>query len=116
MLLSFKKGICLTCTLLFIDKDNKVINADCVDTINSAEILDKVRYPRLFSIVKQFMIHGPCGKQNANSPCMDSKTKIVLKIFRKHLMNKLILIAMVIQIIDEAMMGNKFHLVNKKST
>ena len=28
--------------LLFIDKDNKVSNADCVDTIISAEILDEV--------------------------------------------------------------------------
>ena len=69
--------------LLFIDKDNKVNNADCVDTIISAEIPDEVRYSRLFSIVKQFMIHGPCGKQNMNSSCMDSKTKKCTKNFPK---------------------------------
>ena len=69
--------------LLFIDKDNKVSNADYVDTIISVEIPDEVRYPRLFSIVKQFMIHGPYGKQNINSPCMDSKTKQCTKNFPK---------------------------------
>ena len=71
--------------LLFIDKDNKVSNADYVDTIIRAEIPDEVRYPRLFHIVKQFMIHGPCGKQNMNSPCMDGKTKKCTKNFTKAL-------------------------------
>ena len=66
-----------------------------------------MKYPRLFSIVKQFMIHIPCGKQNMNSPCMDSKTNKCTKNFPKAFNKHTSLIAMVIQIIDEAMMGNR---------
>ena len=57
-----KRGLPHMHMLLFIVKDNKVSNVDCVYTIISSEIPDEVRYPRLFSIVKQFMIHGPWGK------------------------------------------------------
>ena len=30
----------------------------------STEILDENVFPNLYSIVKKFMIHGPCGDQN----------------------------------------------------
>jgi hypothetical protein len=31
---------------------------------------DKNVDPKLFEIVSQFMIHGPCGQINIKSPCM----------------------------------------------
>ncbi|WP_316206654.1 hypothetical protein, partial [Escherichia coli] len=46
-----------------------------VDEIISAEIPNRDIYPKLYSIVKQFMIRGPCGMQNINCPCMDKNTK-----------------------------------------
>ena len=70
--------------LLFVDQNNKIYNSDDVDKIISAEIPDEEQYPRLHGIVKQFTIHGLCGKYNMNSPCiMDPKTKKCTKNFPK---------------------------------
>ncbi|XP_046751314.1 uncharacterized protein LOC124414413 [Diprion similis] len=58
----------------YVYEDSKIRDADDVDRIVSAEIPDKTRYPLLHDIVRQCMVHGPCGQQNVDSPCMDTKT------------------------------------------
>ncbi|XP_072077968.1 uncharacterized protein [Arachis hypogaea] len=38
--------------------------------VNAAELSDPVRFPKLYSVVTKYMIHGPCGKLRPSSPCM----------------------------------------------
>ena len=68
-----KRGLPHAHILIWIHNDDKVRNGDDVDKHVSAEIPDKNLYPKLYSIIKKCMIHGPCGDQNPGSPCMESK-------------------------------------------
>jgi hypothetical protein len=34
---------------------------------------DEIENPRLFKIVKRFMIHGSCGAMNPNSVCIENR-------------------------------------------
>ena len=57
--------------LVFLQPGHRYINGKEIDKIISAEIPDKNKDRRLFDIVSALMIHGPCGPQNYQSPCMD---------------------------------------------
>ena len=46
--------------LLFLNRTSKINDADQIDKFISAEIPDELQNSRLFAIVKQFMIRGPC--------------------------------------------------------
>ncbi|XP_052626729.1 uncharacterized protein LOC128133375 [Lactuca sativa] len=65
--------------------DNNLPTVEFIDPIISAEILDRIEDPELYSLVNEFMIHGPCGGENMNCPCMVDKK--CSKSFPKQLCN-----------------------------
>ena len=66
-----KRGLPHAHILLYLDNDDRPKNPEQYDKIVCAEIPDPVLHPRLHSIVKDCMMHGPCGLRNRNSPCMN---------------------------------------------
>nr|KAJ0184525.1 hypothetical protein LSAT_V11C900487400 [Lactuca sativa] len=58
---------------LFMHSDNKLPTVELIDPIISAEIPDRIEDPKLYSLVNEFMVHGPCGAENMNCPCMVDK-------------------------------------------
>jgi len=65
-----KRGLPHAHILVLLQPGHQYNNAGEIDKIISVEIPDKSKEPRLFDIVSSFMIHGPCGPQNLQSPCM----------------------------------------------
>lgn len=55
--------------LFWLKKEYKCYSAIDIDSIICAELLDKYMQPKLYEIVSQFMMHGPCGYMNSKSPC-----------------------------------------------
>ncbi|CAH1415436.1 unnamed protein product [Lactuca virosa] len=51
-------------------EDRPDILFEYVDPYISAEIPNINEDPELYSLVREFMIHGPCGAENFNCPCM----------------------------------------------
>nr|KAJ0203081.1 hypothetical protein LSAT_V11C500297320 [Lactuca sativa] len=68
-----KRGLphCHIC--LFMHADSKRPTVEYIDPIISAEIPNTNEDPELYSLVSEFMIHGPCGAENMNCPCMVDK-------------------------------------------
>ena len=65
-----KRGLPHAHILFILHRDDKFSTPDAINKIVSAEIPDPIQSPHLFEIVTRCMIHGPCGSQNRNSPCM----------------------------------------------
>ncbi|XP_062075588.1 uncharacterized protein LOC133779672 [Humulus lupulus] len=65
-----KRGLPHAHLLLFLHSTLKNPSADHIDNIISAEIPNLNVDPDGYNAVNKFMIHGPCGKLNSNSPCM----------------------------------------------
>ena len=56
--------------LIWLESDYKLRNPVDIDRCISAEIPDKDTDPELYTLVKEFMIHGPCGTEHKSCPCM----------------------------------------------
>lgn len=65
-----KRGLPHAHILLFLHSGDKILNANDIDKIIFAEIPDSIEDPKLYKIVGDCMMHGPCGESNKNSPCM----------------------------------------------
>jgi hypothetical protein len=70
--IEFQKRGLLHCHMLMrIDEYNVPQTGEDIDKTISAEIPDPQTHPELHNIIISYMIHGPCGEINKNSPCMD---------------------------------------------
>src|SRR5271154_6043669 len=65
-----KRGLPHMHLLIFLDPQDKIYNADDVDTIVSAQLPDPILQPLLYNTVTTCMLHGPCGDDKPNAPCM----------------------------------------------
>ena len=65
-----KRGLPHCHLLLILSEGSKLRSATDIDTVICAEIPDPIMQPELHNIVKTSMVHGPCGAQNKQSPCM----------------------------------------------
>ena len=82
-----KHGLPHAHILVFLHPQFKHPNPDDIDKIISVELFDEQVELELFKIVFSFMIHGPCGIQNKNSPCIDDNGKCT-KFFPKFFCDK----------------------------
>ncbi|KAI9200048.1 hypothetical protein LWI28_001878 [Acer negundo] len=67
-----KQGLPHAHILLFMHSEDKPRTASDIDRMISAAIPDEKEDPTLFAAVETYMMHGPCGQANLNSPCMKS--------------------------------------------
>ncbi|CAH1412990.1 unnamed protein product [Lactuca virosa] len=68
-----KRGLPHSHICLFMHADCKLPTVEYIDPIISTEIPNIDDDLELYSLVKEFMIHGPCGAENLNFPCMVEK-------------------------------------------
>lgn len=66
-----KRGLPHCHMLIILREEDKLRNRDDIDRLISAEIPDPEEDTELYDLVKQCMIHGPCGILNPASVCME---------------------------------------------
>ena len=69
-----KRGLPHTHLIVFLARAARLSTPEAVDKYISTELPDAMTHQRLFDLVKQFMIHGPCGP-GTSSPCMDGRNQ-----------------------------------------
>nr|XP_017239483.1 PREDICTED: uncharacterized protein LOC108212267 [Daucus carota subsp. sativus] len=69
--------------VIWLHPDDKPKTIQQVDQIISAEIPYKQQDPHGYDAVQKFMIHGPCGKLNMLSPCMDLERNACTRHYQK---------------------------------
>ncbi|XP_022003285.1 uncharacterized protein LOC110900724 [Helianthus annuus] len=65
-----KRGLLHAHICLFLNDESKLPSVEHVDKFISTEIPDKNLDPDLYTLVSDYMIHGPCGVAKPNCPCM----------------------------------------------
>ncbi|CAN1187177.1 ATP-dependent DNA helicase PIF1 [Linum perenne] len=66
-----KRGLPHVHILLWLCQESKISEPWQIDEAISAELPDPSIDPQGFSAVTRFMVHGPCGEDRPNSPCME---------------------------------------------
>jgi hypothetical protein len=65
-----KRGLPQSHILLWLDSRDKLQSSEAIDSVICAELPNKDLFPKLYSAVCNYMIHGPCGLANRSCPCM----------------------------------------------
>ncbi|KAK9049401.1 hypothetical protein SSX86_031630 [Deinandra increscens subsp. villosa] len=65
-----KRGLPHAHICIFMHPAHKLPSPDHIDRFISAELPNPNEDPELYTLVREFMIHGPCGNHNKKSPCM----------------------------------------------
>ena len=65
-----KRGLPHAHILIILADEDKIRDNEVIDDIIRAEFPDQTTEPELYAIVCNTMVHGPCGKNYPNSPCM----------------------------------------------
>ncbi|XP_074356564.1 uncharacterized protein LOC141696304 [Apium graveolens] len=65
-----KRGLPHMHMLIWLSPESRPNSIEKVDQLVSAEIPDKNSDPIAYEAVKNYMMHGPCGKDLYTSPCM----------------------------------------------
>ena len=65
-----KRGLPHMHALIWLHPDDKILDANQVDNIVSAQLPDPDQDPLLYQTVTNCMLHGPCGAEKPNAPCM----------------------------------------------
>ncbi|KAI9123500.1 hypothetical protein K1719_004800 [Acacia pycnantha] len=68
-----KRGLPHAHILLFLDPNDKIKDPEAINNFICVEIPDNNSYPLMYKLVRQFMLHGPCGRSNIKAPCMKNQ-------------------------------------------
>ena len=68
-----KRGLPHMHALIFLDANDKILDANQVDNIVSTQIPDPDVDPLLYETVTTCMLHGPCRTAKLKAPCMVDK-------------------------------------------
>ena len=83
-----KRGLPHMHMIIFFHPDSKLRTPEDIDSLISAEFPDPETQPELHALVVKHMVHGPCGADHPNSPCMENGkcTKSFPKPYREQTM------------------------------
>lgn len=65
-----KRGLPHAHILLWLHPKDKINTPQKIDSVICAELPDKDHFPKLYSVVTNFMIHVSCGDKMKSCPCM----------------------------------------------
>jgi hypothetical protein len=70
-----KHGLPHSHMLLFLYKDNHFLDLATIDKIICTEFPSREADPELHSIITAVMVHGPCGDESPECPCMSRRAR-----------------------------------------